>query len=80
MFYTLVLACCNFLCGSYSCQTLHESQVIDHRVKMVDCGSAPKPRENRMPSNVVVCPESCAYSGGRAFSFFGGWPFGLDPN
>lgn len=30
---------------------------------MVHCGSAPRPRRSRMPSNVVVCSESCVQSG-----------------
>lgn len=61
------------------CQTLHESEVIDHRVKMVACGSAPKPRENKMSSDVAVCSERCACSGGGTFSS-GGWPSSRDPN
>lgn len=44
---------------------------------MVDCGSASKPRENKMPSDVVVCSERCACSGGGAFSS-GDWPSSLD--
>lgn len=30
---------------------------------MVRCGSAPRQRRNRMPSDTVVCSESCVWSG-----------------
>lgn len=57
-------------CGMHSfplhlllCQSPRESQVMDHGVKLVRCGSAPRPRRNKMPSDMVVCSESCVWSG-----------------